>query len=124
MNYVDMPNKLTSKTTENAEPSKNIEAINNSLKNIMSTPRGSVPGHPEFGCGINKYIFELLDPLVKESIKAEIEYAVKRWEQRVTIDEIEVRDDPDYNRIILKITYTVKTDIKSAQHEYIYSQQL
>ena len=123
MNYIDMPSKLTSRVGTNAAPVKNEIAINNSLNNIITTAKGSVPGHPEFGSGMGKYLFELMDPMLKESIKAEIEYAVKRWEQRVTIKNIEVKDDPDYNRLTIKVIYMINTDIESNQYEYIFSHQ-
>lgn len=123
MNYMDMPSKLTSRTGENAAPVKNDIAVNNSLNNIITTAKGSVPGHPEFGCGMSKYLFELIDPMIKESIKAEIEYAVQRWEPRVVIRNVEVKDDPDYNRLTVKLVYSIKNDIDSNQYEYIFSQQ-
>ena len=123
MNYVDMPSKLISRNGDNAAPVTQEKAINNSIHNIITTPKGSVPGNPEFGSGMHKYIFEPMDPLVKESIKAEIEYAIKRWEQRVIIKLIDIVDDPDYNRVTIKMIYNVKTDVKSTQHEYIFSQQ-
>jgi len=123
MNYVDMPRKLVSKKGDNAAPVTQETAVNNSIRNIITTPKGSVPGHPEFGSGMHNYIFELIDPLVKESIKAEIEYAIKRWEQRVIIKLVDVVDDPDYNRITIKIVYNIKTDVESTQYEYIFSQQ-
>jgi len=119
MNYIDIPNKL-----KGSEPVKNDKAITNALKNIISTPKGTVPGHPEFGCGMDQYIFETIDPMVKESIKAEILYAVGRWEPRVKITEIEVIDDPDYNRILIKMKYNILSDVKSNEYEYIFKQDL
>jgi hypothetical protein len=124
MDYVDIPSKLTSRKGENTAPVKNEAAIYNALTNIISTPKGSVPGHPEFGCGMDKYIFELMDPMIAASIEAEIKYALDRWEPRVTVREVDVIDDPDYNRILIKIKYFIKSDIQSNEYEYIYKQEL
>jgi len=119
MNYRDMPSTLNSDV-----PATKEEAIFNSLNNIISTPKGSVPGHPEFGCGIDKYIFELIDPMIKEAIKGEIMYAINRWEERIKVTEIEVVDDPDYNRVLIKIKYVIMNDIKGNEYDYIYKQEL
>jgi len=124
MNYIDMPSKLNNKNGDNAEPVKDSEAVKNSIHNIITTPRGSMPGHPEFGSRIGKYIFELIDPSIKEMIKAEISYSLKRWERRVNIISLDVTDDPDYNRVTVKMIYNITTDLKSNEYEYIYSQQV
>jgi len=112
MNYLDIPSKLISNTGVSTKPVKNDAAIYNSLNNIISTPKGSMPGHPEFGCGIDKYIFELMDPMIEQSIKSEIAYAIDRWEPRIKIIEINVIDDTDYNRILIKLKYNIKTFVK------------
>ena len=124
MNYIDMPSKLYNKKSGIAKPVKGTEAVKNSIHNIIATPIGSIPGHPEFGSRVNKYIFELIDPAIKEMIKAEISYSLKRWEPRVDIISIEVNDDPDYNRVTIKMIYNIITDLQSNEHEYIYSQQV
>ena len=106
------------------KPVTGAEAVNNSLQNVIGTAKGTVPGHPEFGCGVDKYIFELIDPFIEEMIKAEIEYAVERWERRCIIQEVKVVSDTDYNRLLIRIIYKIKTDLQSNQHEYIYKQDL
>jgi len=119
MNYTDISSDLNSN-----KRAINESAIFNALNNIISTPKGSVPGHPEFGCGMDRYIFELMDPMVKEAIKGEIMYAINRWEERIKVTEIEINDDPDYNRIVIKIKYTIMNDVKSNEYDYIYKQEL
>jgi len=115
MNYTDLAGKI------GAAPVKNEEAVENSLHNILSTPIGSVPGHPEFGCGIDKYLFELIDPLVSQMIEEEIRYAIKRWEPRVKIRKVIVIEDPDYNRLIIKIAYSIIKDKENAEREFVFN---
>lgn len=117
MNYIDMSSKLGD------EPVKNDTAVENSLQNILSTSIGSVPGHPEFGCGIDKYLFELIDPLVSQMIEEEIRYAINRWEPRVEIRKVIVIEDTDYNRIVIKITYSIKRDVENMEREFIFKSQ-
>jgi len=117
MKNTDIPSRL------NGTNSSGYEAINFSLQNVLATPIGSVPGHPEFGCGIDKYLFEMIDPLVTQLIEEDIRYAVGRWEPRVEIINVEVIEDPDYNRILIKLTYTIKKDVENMEREFIYKSQ-
>jgi len=119
MNYIDIPNNIN-----NTDMVKNDVAINNSLNNIIGTTKGTMPGHPEFGCKIDKYLFELLDPMIIESIKIEVEYAIKRWEPRITIKSIIVNEDLDYNRILINVIYNIKNDITSNEYSLIFKQQI
>jgi phage baseplate assembly protein W len=116
MNYIDLNSDLS------IEPSKtkNETAVMNSLNNIISTRKGSVPGHPEFGSDLGKYLFELMNPLTIELIKEEIKYSIDRWEPRVTIKNIEIIDDLDYNRILIKVYFTIKSDVNNTELTYIY----
>lgn len=116
MNYNDLPAKFSI----NMVPVRNADAVLNSLTNIIATPIGSVPGHPEFGCGMDKYLFELIDPLIAQLIEEEIRYAVLRWEPRVKIIKIDVTDDPDYNRILINIYFSIKSDPENLERKYIY----
>ena len=97
------------------------ESISNSLRNIFVTQPGTIPGHPEFGTNLGSYLFEQIDPLITKMIEAEIKYAVDRWEPRVKITDIEVKEDADYNRLTIKMKYYIDRDPYNAEHEYIFS---
>ena len=115
MEYIDIPDNIKKEDVQTGD-----KAINNSIRNIIATPVGSVPGHPEFGSGISKYLFELLDPLTEELIKSEIEYAMDRWERRIKIITIDIISDMDYNRILIKMYYVIKNDPDRTEREFIY----
>jgi len=115
MNYKDIPPKI------NKENLTGEAAVMSSMKNILSTSIGSVPGHPEFGCGINKFLFEQLDYLNIHMIKEEIKYALKRWEPRINIQDIEVKEDLDYNRVNIKIKFNIINEPDNPEREFIYS---
>ena len=120
MNFIDIPNKLIDSNNTDIYI-KGEKAIGNAIYNILVTPVGSTPGHPEFGCGLDNYLFELIDPLISSMIEAEIKYAMKRWEPRINISKILVTDDPDYNRLTIKISYVIIRDPYNIMREYIFS---
>ena len=115
MEYIDIPDNIKKENVKTWEG-----AVNNSIRNIIATPVGSMPGHPEFGSGVSKYLFELLDPLTEELIKSEIEYAMDRWERRIKIITIDIISDMDYNRILIKMYYVIKNDPDRTEREFIY----
>jgi len=118
--YKDMPNTLN----KNSTLALGTNAIEQSLRNILSISRGTMPGYPEFGSGINKYLFEMINPLTAQLIKTEITYAIEKFEPRIQIVNINVSDDPDYNRIIIKIVYSVLSDSTNTEKEFIYTTKL
>jgi phage baseplate assembly protein W len=111
-NYTDINSKI------NQDNVQDSIAVKNSIKNILSTRIGSVPGHPEFGCGLTKYLFEPLDPFTSQMMKEEISYALERWETRIIIKEIQVTEDYDYNRLDVSLTYFIKS-AQGIEQEYI-----
>ena len=124
MQYIDINNKFSRKNGKETPVDKGDKAVGNAIKNIIGTPVGTMPGHPEFGCNMGKFLFEQLDPFTVEMIKEEIIYSLARWEQRIDNTVIEVFEDFDYSRVVITIRYKIKNDIESSTHEYIYTQQL
>ena len=122
MNYIDINSKVP-KGNSNSMKVKDEDAINNSIRNIFNTRIGTVPGNPEFGSNILKFLFEQINPMTIEVIKSEVKYSLQRWEERVNLTEVKVTEDPDYNRLKVKIVYSIKKDVTSSQYSYIFSVQ-
>jgi len=84
----------------------NAVAINNAIRNILLTRIGSVPGKPEFGSNIMDLVFELMDGrFTKDLLMSSIIAAIIKWEPRITILDIVIKEIPEYNRVIADITY-------------------
>lgn len=81
------------------------DAINQAIENILLTRRGSVPGKPEFGSDIHRHLFSQLDHITKSLLKTDILTAINEWEPRVYISNVEVKEIPEYNKIVADITY-------------------
>ena len=80
-------------------------SIKNALNNILSTDLGSMPGKPNFGCNLRRFLFEPLDQILVDAIRTGITTAIKLWEPRISIDSIEIREFPDFNKIVIDINY-------------------
>lgn len=63
-----------------------IQAIYQSIYNILNTIPGERLFLPEFGANLEGLLFELINDLTAFSILNEITNAINRWEPRVSID--------------------------------------
>ena len=91
--------------------SYNIEAINNSIRNILTTQKGSLEGMPEFGSRLNELVFSQIDHITIDLMKNLIQEALHQWEDRIIISDIVISSVPEYNRLIASISYRLKDDI-------------
>jgi phage baseplate assembly protein W len=113
MRYTDAPNRIKTRSGEISDYAKDTEAIRNSINNILMTKRGSLPGNPEFGSKLQEVLFNQITPLLIEFIKADIRMSLQRWEPRVRIQDIIVKDNTDYNALMISIVYTIVNDVKT-----------
>ena len=97
-------------------PSYNVEAINNSIRNILTTQQGSLEGMPEFGSRLNELVFSQLDHITVDLLKNLIQEALQRWEDRIIITDIVVSSVAEYNRLIASISYKFKDDVLNNNH--------
>lgn len=95
----------------------NDEVIKQSIGVIISTIFGERLFNRSFGTGLMTYIFDNIDENMGERILDDIIKSIKKWEDRIIIDEIncklEVLIDENTIDIIIpyKIIRTGKTDI-------------
>lgn len=80
-------------------------AINNAIKNILLTQKGSLPGKPEFGSRIAEVLFSQIDSITVGILKRHITEALARWEKRITVVDVAIEEVPEYNKIIATINY-------------------
>jgi len=88
-----------------SEVNTDADAINNSIRNILQTNIGSVPGQPEFGSRISEHLFAQMDHISKNSLIVTIEEALAQWEQRILVTDITISEIPEYNKITANIEY-------------------
>ena len=94
--YKDM-NRVNADVTE-------IAAIKNSIRNILGTPKGSLPGRPDFGSSLFQVLFQPLDHLVKSIATNYVREALSEFEPRVVVDAVEFKSVPEFNRVVIDIS--------------------
>ena len=69
------------------------EDIRQSILIILGTNRGERVMRPDFGAGLNTFVFEPVNETTKELIRTRVEESLIDWEPR--IDVLQVRVTPD-----------------------------
>ena len=81
--------------------------LEESMRLIVATAPGDRPMRPEFGCGIHDLIFAGADAETAARVAAAVEAALKRWEPRVTVEDVTVTVDADTPALLyIDVRYT------------------
>ena len=88
-------------------PLKDIDAVKQSVKNLVLTNFYDRPFHPEIGGNVSSKLFEPADTITGISIKSEILQVLKDFEPRVNRVRVEVFDNVDENELIVNIIYNI-----------------
>jgi phage baseplate assembly protein W len=85
-----------------------VEAIKQSVKNIVLTNNFERPWKPDFGCNIRHNLFENFeDRWVRYRIKDKIEEQLKKYEPRVTLRNVLLQFDEDYLELNIEVVFTI-----------------
>lgn len=87
-----------------------VSAIKNSIKNTLLTRKGSVPGIPEYGSDLELINFSQMDYLTKELAKRYVRESLSKFEPRINIESIEVKNEEAFNRVLVDIKFRYVSD--------------
>lgn len=85
------------------------QEIEEAIRLILGTSPGERPMRPEFGCKIHEYLFASADGETAGAIAAEVRAALRRWEPRIDVDDVEVTIDRVNPALLyIDVRYVVK----------------
>lgn len=80
--------------------------VRESIQVILLTERRERLMLPEFGGGLSGYLFEPNTVTTRRLIKDRIQRALEQWEPRISVESVEVEEDPqDPEAAVATITY-------------------
>jgi phage baseplate assembly protein W len=94
-------------TTNDIRPVLDIDAVKNSVSNLVQTSFLERPFHPEIGAGIRALLFEPVDLFTALSLKDSIATVIDQFEPRVKNVTIQIQDDSERNAYVITIGFTV-----------------
>lgn len=92
---------------------KDIDAVKQSVKNLVLTARGERPFQPLLGSNIRQLLFEPVDDFTALDIKEEVSITLQNFEPRARILSIDVVSEPDNNRFRLSIDFQMITNLET-----------
>lgn len=89
-------------------PLKDIDAVKQSLKNLILTNQGERPFQARIGGNVTRYLFEPVTPLTAFSLQEEIIRTIANNEPRVRSTIVQVSADIDNNSFNVTISFNVE----------------
>ena len=83
--------------------------IQQSLLILLGTAPGERVMHPDFGCGINRLVFEPISNSLFTKIKDLVEQAILLFESRIKLNDVVVDFNPKIEGVIyISLDYTIR----------------
>src|SRR5262245_21951303 len=85
------------------------EDVRQSILIILGTRRGERVMRPEFGAGLEEFVFEPVSLTTREALKRRVEESLVDWEPRIDVLRVEVSTDPaQRDRLLISLSYRVR----------------
>lgn len=95
-----------------------VADIDQAIRIILSTPRGSVPHRPEFGSELHRYIDHPTNRVVPHLVRESVE-AIRRWEPR--IDVLNVTASIEAEQVMVKVRWQALSSVEPSLTEVSYA---
>lgn len=85
-----------------------VNAIVQSVKNLILLNHYEKPFHPEIGSNVRKMLFENIDPVTANILAKEIKITIDNFEPRVSVQNVYVSENYDENGFNATIEFVIK----------------
>lgn len=110
--YKDIPLKFNAHpVTGDVVTVKNVDAVKQSVKNLVLTNFFERPYNPFLGGNIISQLFENADPITEYNVATNIRTVLDNFEPRAIIDDVIVQSDPDLNVLKATIVFRIRNNI-------------
>ena len=87
---------------------KDIEAVKQSVRNLILTNHYERPFHPEIGSNVTAILFEPMNPITANSLTRVIEEVIVNFEPRARLVSVDARPNLDRNAYEVTISFYVR----------------
>jgi phage baseplate assembly protein W len=86
------------------------EDVRESIRIILGTRRNERVMRPDFGAGLEDFVFEPVSVTTIEALRKRVEEALVDWEPRIDVEQVEVSTDRALrNRLLISLDYRVRS---------------
>lgn len=86
-----------------------IEAVKNSIINIINTRQGSRRMLPEFAVNIHSLLFEPMDDTTARMIGNSLFGAIETWDDRIIVENVNVHQNYPRNQYEVTVDFRIRT---------------
>ena len=94
-------------STKDVIVKKDVDAVKQSVKNLILTKHFERPFHSEIGSGISSLLFEPLDPITANSLSRVIGEVITNFEPRAQLVSVDAKPNLDANSYEVTISFRV-----------------
>ena len=96
-----------------------VDDIKQSIRIILGTNPGERMMRPDFGTGLNDFVFHPVTATTLDRIRARVEEALIDWEPRIDVERVEVTSEPaDRAKVLIDVSYRVRATNTQANLVY------
>ena len=92
--------------------------VQQSILIILSTDRGERVMRPEFGAGLNDFVFGSINATTCERIRFRVEEALIDWEPRIDVLNVSVEKTKQNNQLDIEVHYRIRAT--NTEHNLVY----
>ncbi|MDP3085576.1 MAG: GPW/gp25 family protein [Rubrivivax sp.] len=82
------------------------EKVRQSIAIILDTEPGERLMRPAFGCGLRRFLMQPNTTATRAQMQREIEQALRSWEPRIAVEQVQVLPGEDPAMVLVQIQYT------------------
>jgi len=88
---------------------EDAEDVRQAILIILRTAKGERVMRPDFGCGLQRLVFQPISAALKTLARKEVEEALVVWEPRIDVKSVTVTEDPRARgTLLIDIRYVVR----------------
>jgi uncharacterized protein len=85
------------------------EDIRQAILIILQTNPGERVMRPDFGAGLNQFVFEPVNTTTMTRVRTRVQEALVTWEPRIDVEQVDVKADPaERFKLLISMTYQVR----------------
>jgi phage baseplate assembly protein W len=105
--YSDLDMTLTRGSSNDIVPLTDIDAIKNSIRNLVLCKTYDRPFEPHLGTRLKNLLFENVTPLTAIAVKDEILNVIKKHESRISTVNVNIIDMSDENAYHVTVQFAI-----------------
>lgn len=105
--YKDIDLTFAKTTSKDVAKRIDVNAVKQSIKNLLLTRPGERPFQPELGSDLYSILFEPMDTVTVEALKGVISTCIGNYEPRVKLQEVAVNPNYDMNSYDISLYFYI-----------------